>query len=212
MDQKEIDRYWSKVVKGPDCWGWNGSSRLGYGIMPITRNGKRTSTSAHRFSYELHYGPFDPKLFVCHTCDNRACSRPDHLFLGTHKDNMDDMWSKGRGPSSELVGEARRRARSGENVFALSQEYGVDYHCLVKSVRGEYHATHPEPPVPDADITRNRKVRKLSKEEIEQIQERLKSHYHGLSNELAKEYGVSHTAISLIRNGKYPGVSTSVKK
>lgn len=50
----------------------------------------------HRIAYEQFYGPFDPSLKVCHTCDTPRCSNPPHLFLGTQKDNLRDMWAKGR--------------------------------------------------------------------------------------------------------------------
>lgn len=75
------------------CWmytgGWNGG---GYGN--IWDNGR--TRSAHIVSYEIHIGPVPEGLNVLHTCDYRPCINPDHLFVGTTQDNIDDMISKGR--------------------------------------------------------------------------------------------------------------------
>lgn len=86
-------RFWVNVVKTDGCWIWTGNfNAFGYGR--IGNNGKREL--AHRFSWVLHYGPIPKGLIVCHHCDNTACVRPDHLFIGTQQDNMDDMISKNR--------------------------------------------------------------------------------------------------------------------
>lgn len=77
-----------------DCWEWNGgTNNIGYGFI---RDGKRMRT-AHRVSYEMHNNTTIPKyMCVCHTCDNPKCVNPDHLWLGTRKENHDDMVNKGR--------------------------------------------------------------------------------------------------------------------
>lgn len=76
------------------CWEWKGgTNNIGYGFI---RDGKRMRT-AHRVSYEIHNNTTIPKyMCVCHTCDNTLCVNPAHLWLGTRKQNYDDMVKKGR--------------------------------------------------------------------------------------------------------------------
>lgn len=92
------ERFWGLVEKSPEpngCWLWiGGTDTRGYGKM-FTERGKPV-VSAHRFSYELANGPIAAGLFVLHRCDVPACIRPDHLFLGTAIDNMQDCIAKGR--------------------------------------------------------------------------------------------------------------------
>lgn len=78
-------------IKG--CWVWTGLKNWGgYGRMRINKRDK----IAHRYSWELHFGNIPAGRLVCHKCDNRSCVNPHHLFLGSHKDNYQDMISKGR--------------------------------------------------------------------------------------------------------------------
>jgi len=86
-------RFWAKVIRQDGCWDWNG--RVGgnnYGLLRL--NSK--SIIASRFSYLLHKGPIPAGYFVCHTCDNPPCTNPEHLFLGSPKENVRDMLDKGR--------------------------------------------------------------------------------------------------------------------
>lgn len=90
-----IPRFWARIEKTTTCWVWTGtrSKSGGYGILSV--NGKYVR--AHRFSFELHKAPIGPNMEACHTCDNPPCVNPDHLFEGTHRDNMLDMKRKQRG-------------------------------------------------------------------------------------------------------------------
>lgn len=100
------NRFWSKVKKTNTCWLWTGTlTNKGYGKIGLGRRACGYVTT-HRLSYEIANGPI-PKgngyhgTCVLHKCDNRACVRPNHLFLGTQKDNLHDMSSKGRHPSTK---------------------------------------------------------------------------------------------------------------
>ena len=85
-------RFWRRVVKSEGCWEWAGPCNEG-GYGRVTWNHRRV---AHRISWEMAYGPIPEGLFVLHHCDNRRCVRPEHLFLGTANDNIQDMNAKGR--------------------------------------------------------------------------------------------------------------------
>ena len=97
MNPKTIERFWHKVRKGRGCWEWTGSKRhKGYGAFVWCLRGDIVQGRAHRFSWELHYGLIPKGLCVLHHCDNPACVRPNHLFLGTKADNNKDMFRKKR--------------------------------------------------------------------------------------------------------------------
>lgn len=133
-----VERIRLRVDKSSDgCWSWLGTKdKDGYGVITV----KGVQKPAHRVIYELEVGDLVDGVCVCHFCDNPSCVRPDHLFLGTHKDNAVDKVRKGRhvttnGEESvlaklteEQVAEIRRRYRryGGANSGAsLAREFGV---------------------------------------------------------------------------------------
>mgnify|MGYP001583543857 CR=1 FL=1 len=96
MNSTIAKRFWAKVQKTDGCWIWLGCKiRRGYGQIS-EGGGRRKMLSAHRVSWIIHYGPISPSINILHRCDNPPCVRPDHLFMGTSKDNSEDMVRKGR--------------------------------------------------------------------------------------------------------------------
>jgi hypothetical protein len=92
FDGETAIRFWSRVVTTPHCWLWTGSQRNGYGSMTIDGQ----NVFVHRLSWTVNRGPVPNGLCVLHKCDVRNCVNPDHLFLGTYKDNAQDASRKGR--------------------------------------------------------------------------------------------------------------------
>lgn len=133
------DRFRSYIQWTPSCWLWTGQKRNGYGEFRLipTRQGIREL--AHRISYAIHSGPIPKGMFVCHKCDNPPCVNPDHLFLGTSKDDNQDRHRKGgyvNQPQGEnhfnvFLTEAQVRAIHdryvpNKNSPELAAEFGID--------------------------------------------------------------------------------------
>ena len=124
----------ARTLKVGRCWLWTGHiNDSGYGLLILRRHRMR----AHRAAWQLSGGDLPPGMSVCHTCDNPWCVRPEHLFLGTHQENMRDGVRKGRvgGRAGELAGRAklsnadvraiRLRIHSGEACTKIAQDYPV---------------------------------------------------------------------------------------
>jgi hypothetical protein len=99
-------RFWARTIPSNECIRWLGAiTSAGYGCVRINKQ----TYQAHRVAYELEKGEIPSNMYVIHTCDNRWCVNPEHLFIGTHQDNMTDKIRKGRQPQHH--GENNPRAR-----------------------------------------------------------------------------------------------------
>ena len=102
MNNKSLQQKLLKnIIKSEnDCWIWNKSKdKDGYGAIMY----KSIRYKAHRASYIAFIGSIPNNMCVCHACDNPSCINPNHLFIGTHKDNLQDMSKKGRSNKSHGV-------------------------------------------------------------------------------------------------------------
>lgn len=146
-------RFWPKVQKTDGCWLWTaGQAGDGYGAFGLNRRAIR----AHRYSWELFYGPVPNGMNVLHKCDTPSCVRPEHLFLGTQTDNIADMVAKGRQraprgtqrPNAKLtaddVQQIRHRIVLGEKDRAIADTYGVRP-GLIWLIRHGHAWAHLEP-------------------------------------------------------------------
>lgn len=142
-NQKERIMAMSKIDAATGCWNWIGTIKgkddplRQYGSMVVgsRKNGTRKTVSSHRFSYSLFNGAIPINMFVCHKCDNPRCVNPEHLFLGTRQDNVDDRERKNRNIikrgqqhgnatlTDEQVGNIKFEYANGERRTVLAGKY-----------------------------------------------------------------------------------------
>jgi hypothetical protein len=186
-EQRKV-RFWSRVtILGPDdCWLWTGSTiRKGYGVFRTDAGG---CPAAHRSAYEYAIGPIPIGMFVLHSCDVRACCNPQHLHIGTNADNMREMATRGRSAKGD---------RNGSRLYPWLVRRGEHHwtrHKPERLARGDRSSARLHPEIVRGSRNGNAKLNEDAVTEI------LSSDESGLV--LAARFGVSPSAISLVRKGK----------
>ena len=188
MDKETFKAKTTTNING--CWIWNGEkTSQGYGMLKI--NGKRKR--AHRFSYQLFVGEIAGGLCVCHRCDVPSCVNPEHLFAGTHSDNMADCVAKGRHPSSKpgnrfcrrfVYDEAMKMISDGATEKQVAEHFGVTLHTV------QWHIWDKSPV---------KRKRFLTTEERRTV---LALRGSKTQRQIASMFGITRVAVSLIHSGK----------
>lgn len=200
------ERFWSKVdIKGKDeCWEWKASRiRDRYGKFD---GGKL----AHRISYEMSFGKIAEGLYVCHKCDNPPCVNPNHLFLGTQQDNVDDMLKKDRLPTGikhpkskftdEQILEIKKLRTEGIPISLISEQFNISKGYIYNLCNGISRPRTEQVHVPKFDTSGiNKPNSKLNDEKVIEIR---RLHKEGIRYiDLSKKFNVSISVIgNVVRN------------
>lgn len=139
---RDRERFYAKISKTTTetgCLEWMGArTQKGYGVWAV----RGTRTTAHRVAWEMVNGPIPDGMYACHKCDNPACCRVDHLFLGTPEDNQRDMDNKGRRVrvtvlTQAQVDEIRSGKFSGCSTREIARHFGISKSHVHRILRRE---------------------------------------------------------------------------
>ena len=124
-----IERFHQKYeINESGCWMWTGGTRPNSKGVPYPRHWTDDfkSIGAHRFSFQLAHGEIPQGMYICHKCDTPLCVNPDHLFCGSHQDNMRDMVAKQRsfvGRGEDKKGRAKLTNQQADQIRNMSMSH-----------------------------------------------------------------------------------------
>ena len=207
INKQDADRFWSKVDNRSqgECWEWQGFIESdGYGRLTVSGKDWRS----HRYSWLIANGVSPDGLVVCHRCDNRRCVNPDHLFLGTNAENMQDKIDKGRQTHGSRHGSAKlteadipkivEAYNSGKSQTEVGALFGVSQDLVSRVLRREIWRHVDTPPI--ALRPAGGGNCKLTREEVEAIRE---AYRNGIAKKVLREqYGISRRHMDSIIGGE----------
>jgi predicted XRE-type DNA-binding protein len=201
--ERAVKAFEKDVIKQEGCWGWKGTIHKS-GYPTISTSNIQKTRLAHRISWIIHKGSIPNDLHVLHSCDVRSCTNPEHLFLGTHLDNMRDRTIKLRQPSKltkDQVIEIKQHLKEGHLTHKeIAKTFGVAGSVISNINKGKswsylFTGTEFEKPV------KSKIKYKLTDDQVFEIKKLLKEKNlsHG---EIAKIFGVSRECITGINIGR----------
>lgn len=141
-----MKRFFDKINKTNSCWIWNAAKRSKFGYGAFKFEGK--TQDAHRVSWKIHFGEIPNSLHVCHKCDNPSCVNPEHLFLGTPRDNVKDCIQKGRFKYPEgdefkfKHGNLKQRQIPEEVVLLIKKDLQDSQRLSLKKIALKYNVSY----------------------------------------------------------------------
>jgi hypothetical protein len=141
--------FWQRVINVDGCWAFDtAGDKNGYPQVQSSAVCKKAKiTRAHQLSYVIHFGPIPDDKIVCHICDHPWCVNPNHLFLGTWNDNVQDMMAKRRykhptevhqmGKLTELQKKDILTRKGKQTSYVVAKEFNVSFSRICQLWRGE---------------------------------------------------------------------------